>query len=163
MTCFRVGLIAMSALALAGCESLPMDLPGRSAGTPAPTPAPQPAAETPREDPANGIAGASLCIASAFYLSDAGVMDEAQAETGAEVWTSILNVIPATDEQRQEAVDSAFAALQGLDARQQDAGLQTALDQYSEGGTCVDQQFQRNFISRFGDPDLMERQLEGGQ
>lgn len=161
MTRVHFGLTALFTIILAGCESLPVDLPGRGGGSSTPA-TPAPAAAT-QEDPANGIAGASLCIASAFYLADAGVMDEAQAENGAEVWTSILDVIPATEDERQDGVDSAYAMLRGLDARGGEAGLSTAIDQYSEGGSCIDQQFQRNFIARFGDPDLMSRQLQGGQ
>ncbi|MEO0467122.1 MAG: hypothetical protein AAF216_11325 [Pseudomonadota bacterium] len=164
MSLKRLGAGLIFAVALGACESLPVSLPGQGAEPPQPVVSqPAPPVETvEREDPQNGVAGASLCIASAFYLADAELMSEEQALSAAEVWTGILDVIPSEPQARQQAVNDAYGALEGLDQRTEEGGLQTAIDQYSENGTCVDQQFQRDFLLRFGDPALMEQQLGGG-
>ena len=145
------------AAALSACGSLPVSLPGQN-NTPEP-----PAVEVAeREDPANGVAGAAMCIASAFYLADASIMAEDQAMAAAEIWTGILDVIPSTEAERQKAVDDSYAAFEGLDDRTDQGGLRAAGFQYSSEGTCRDQAFQRDFLDRFGDPGLMEQQLGGG-
>ncbi|MEM6666315.1 MAG: hypothetical protein AAF638_07920 [Pseudomonadota bacterium] len=164
MSLTRLGAGLVLAATLAACESLPTSLPGLG-GSSEPEPVvSEPVAEpavAEREDPANGVAGAALCIASAFYLADNGLMGEEQALSAGEVWTGILDVIPSTPEARQQAVDDAYVTLEALDERADGAGLVTAVDQYSEDGTCVDQDFQRDFLTRFGDPGLMQEQMQG--
>ena len=158
------GALSLAA-SIAACASLPVSLPGQESVERAEPvvaePEPPVQAET-VADPANGVAGAALCIASAFYLADSELMSEEQALTAAEVWTGILDVIPSTNEARQAAVDDAYAALEGLDDRTDQGGLRTATFNYSAEGTCADQASQRDFLARFGDPGLMEQQLGGG-
>ena len=159
MTLSRVviGLVAIGALA--GCGSM-LDLGGEPTGAATQPPAVTDVAE--RDDPANGAAGAALCISSALYLTENGMMSEERALAAAEVWAGILDVIPATPEERQTAVDDAYGALEAMDDRTDQGGLRMATFNYSTEGTCADQEFQRDYLVRFGDASLMQQELDGG-
>ncbi|MEL6661461.1 MAG: hypothetical protein AAFR33_00565 [Pseudomonadota bacterium] len=158
-------------MVLAGCESLPLDLPGQDerAGTATPTPDAAGAPSVSRSEVADpdtestGLAGAALCVSSAYYLADLGAIPEEQGVAYAERWTSILEVIPANQpEARQQAVNDAYAVLEQLDADGSQSGFEIARGQM-QGDTCTNTEFQREYLARWGDPELMSQRLEGAQ
>jgi hypothetical protein len=156
-------MLCAAGFALTACESLPVELPGRGGGAATPAPVSQPATPAAQPDSQTGIAGAALCISSAFYLADGGLMSAEDADYFAEVWTNILDVIPAEPGARQTAVDDSYAAFRTLDGRGENLGLKGARGFYAEDGICADEAFQRQYISRWGDPALIDARLQGGQ
>jgi len=164
----RLWVLPVSAFALAACEALPVDLPGVGAGDRAPAesrapavPASQGSQARPVDSP--GLAGAALCISSAYYLADLGAVPEEQGVAFAERWTSILEVVPASSaDARQEAVDDSYQLLTQLDSDGSNAGFDLARLQF-ENDTCTSTEFQRNYLRRWGDPDLMSERVGGGQ
>lgn len=176
--------LIVSTLTLAACESLSLDRPGQST-TPvvvddsvsedpaldSPVTDPGIAEEEPEgpanpelaDNPGDGVIGAAVCISAAYYLADAELLSEDDALGYAEIWTSILDVIPAEVEERQDAVNDAYAAFFALDQQGDQDGTQGALAQYEEGGQCADPAVQRQFLARFGDPDLMDSRLQGAE
>jgi len=161
-------LTAASALGLSACQSLPVDFPGRgddarpgSAAQRSTTP-PAPL-EAPEQDSRNGVAGAALCASAAYYLADKGAMDAASASALGDVWVTILEVIPAKSaDERQTAIDNAYAAFETMDRRGKSQGLEMAAATMDSSG-CTDPDFQRRYLARWGDPDLMEAMMQDSE
>ncbi|MEM9740357.1 MAG: hypothetical protein AAF829_10835 [Pseudomonadota bacterium] len=113
-------------------------------------------------DTTTGIAGAAMCISSAYYLADVGAVPEDDATAFAGRWTSIIEIIPATQANaRQEAVDDAYTLFSQLDADGSNSGFEVARAQF-ENDTCTNTAFQRQYVERWGDAALMGQRLEGG-
>lgn len=179
--------LMLGAASIAGCESLPNPLDRSSAPVADPVDVPvatqddvtepEPATDildpeiTGEEpegaaepelaaNPGDGVIGAAVCISAAYYLADAELLSEEEATAYAEVWAGILDVIPADVEERQNAVNDAYAAFFALDQQGDQDGTAGALAQYDDGGQCGDPDVQRAFLLRYGDPDLMDFRLQ---
>ncbi|MEL6568055.1 MAG: hypothetical protein AAFQ22_06515 [Pseudomonadota bacterium] len=161
----RIALIASGAvMALGACETLPANFPGIGNGASEPTAPTQsaPTTSNPNADSQTGLAGAAMCISSAYYLADLGAVPEEQAVAYAERWTSIIEVIPApTPGARQKAVDDSYTLLSQLDADGSNSGFEVARAQF-ENDTCTNTEFQRDYLARWGDAELMGQRLNEG-
>lgn len=157
---------ALAILGLGACESLQAGLPGIGAGDAANSQSSELEAVGPEveaaSDPETGLAGAALCISSAYYLADLGAVPEEQGVAFAERWTAIIEVIPETEVgARQTAVDDAYALLKQLDSDGSNSGFEVARALF-ENETCTSTDFQRSYIARWGDAKLMEKRLAEG-
>ena len=157
-------IVAGTVMALGACETLPTNFPGIGNGASEPTASTESATTTskPSADAQTGLAGAAMCISSAYYLADLGAVPGEQAVAFAERWTSIIEVIPAPKPgARQKAVDDSYTLLSQLDADGSNSGFEVARAQF-ENDTCTDTEFQRDYLARWGDAELMGQRLNEG-
>lgn len=148
---WRTGLIVAGGMGLAACETVSMPGMGARGTAPAEMEAP---AEPVRAD---GVEGAALCLAASEYVLAAGGVEA--ADQIANIWNSVLDVIPAEEARKTGAARDIYGHFANLDSGETPgAGLEAAMEVYE--GDCADADAQRAYLREWGDPELMARRID---